>query len=240
MIVLESVSVVAFALISLKLALDVGQGIATHGAWALAVVLLLPLGYIAADLFTGFFHFFADNFGSERTPILGPAFVFRFRQHHTEPKLICTLGFLGLNGSHILLSLPILLPLALLVPIATTGWGLALGTFGWSMMFFAVFTNQIHRWAHDEHPSAVVGVLQRTRLMLSPEHHAHHHRPPHDRHFCITNGWLNGVLDRFGVWHHIADLLIALGVPQAPESVLGTVRRRQLAEQRALAQRAAA
>ncbi|MFV8756471.1 fatty acid desaturase CarF family protein [Nannocystaceae bacterium ST9] len=235
MFVLEVAAVLTFLLASVKIAVDIGQGVQAHGSWALAVVVLLPLGYVAADLFTGFFHFFADNFGSERTPILGPAFIFRFRQHHGDPKLICRLSFRELNGSHILCSMPFVIPLALAVPISTTAWGLALGTFGWSMMFFSVFTNQIHRWAHDDNPPFWVRPLQRTRILLSAEHHDVHHHLPHDVHFCITNGWLNVQLDRFGVWHHVADLLIALGVPQAPESVLGTARRREIAERRAAA-----
>jgi hypothetical protein len=235
MLVLEIAGAVISVLATLKIGFDVSQGVALHGVWALAVLLLIPLGYIAADLFTGFFHFFADNFGSERTPLLGPAFIFRFRQHHSDKKLICTLNFRELNGSHILLASPIVVAIALL-PIATTGWGFAFGTFAWSMMFFAVFTNQIHRWAHDDDRSTLIRFLQRTRLMLSPDHHEHHHRVPHGVHFCITNGWLNTLLDRFGIWHRIADVLIALGVPQAPESVLGSARRRELAAAAALAQ----
>jgi hypothetical protein len=235
MFVLEVAGLLAFVLASLSIAIEVGQGVALFGPWALAILVLIPLGYVAADLFTGFFHFFADNFGSVRTPILGPAFVFRFRQHHSDPKLICTLSFRELNGSHVLLSAPILLPIALFVPIATTTWGLVFGTFVWSTMFFGVFTNQIHRWAHDDHQSAFVRLLQRTRLTLSPEHHDRHHRLPHDLHFCITNGWLNPLLDRWGVWHVVADVLIFLGVPQAPESVFGSARRREAAERRAAA-----
>lgn len=228
MFVLEMAGLLTFALASSKIAVDVGYGIAAYGPWALAVFVLIPLGYIAADLFTGFFHFFADNFGSERTPFLGPAFIFRFRQHHADEKMICQLSFRELNGSHILCSTPIIVPLAMLVPIATSGWGLAFGTFAWSMMFFSVFTNQIHRWVHDDDRSPLIHLLQRTRILLSPEHHEVHHRVPHDVHFCITNGWLNPLLDRFRIWHHIADLLVALGVPQAPESVLGSARRRSV------------
>lgn len=233
MFLLEIAGLLTFALSSLMIAIGVGQGIVAFGPWALAVILLIPIGYIAADLFTGFFHFFADNFGSERTPFLGPAFIFRFRQHHSDQKLICTLSFRELNGSHILCSTPIIVPLALLLPISTTTWGLALGTFAWSMMFFSVFTNQIHRWAHDEHCHPLIRLMQRTRILLSPDHHEHHHRVPHDVHFCITNGWSNKLLDRFGIWHYVADLLVALNVPQAPESVLGSARRNQLAESRA-------
>jgi Lipid desaturase domain len=40
----------------------------------------------------------------------------------------------------------------------------------------------------------LVQLLQRSRLILSPEHHADHHAAPHTRNYCITVGWLNGPL----------------------------------------------
>lgn len=228
MLVLEVSAMLTFVGTSGWIGLEVAEGAGQHGAWAWALLPLIVLGYVAADLLTGFFHFFADNFGSERTPVLGPAFVFRFRQHHALPKHICTLSFRQLNGSHVLVAIPLLLPIAWL-PIASSGWALSLAVFGWTMLFFGVATNQIHRWAHDARCPAWVRPLQRMRLILSPEHHAIHHRRPHDLHFCITNGWLNALLDRYAVWHHLADLLVALGMPQAPESVLGRARRSKTA-----------
>lgn len=212
----------------LALTCTIAYGAAQGGTLALAPWLLaaLMLGYVAGDLFTGFIHYFADNFGSETTPVLGPAFVYRFRQHHVEPRHICTLNFRELNGSHMLVSIPFLLPFALL-PSAEGGWPLVLALFGWSTLASGVFTAQVHRWAHDREQPALVRLLQRTRLILSPEHHAHHHRRPYDVHFCITNGWLNGLLDRLRVWDRLTDLFVWMGVPQADDSVLGSARRQQ-------------
>jgi len=59
-----------------------------------------------------------------------------------------------------------------------------------------VATNQFHKWAHQENPSAFARWLQRKRLVLEPAHHQRHHTRPFDVNYCITNGWLNPVLNR--------------------------------------------
>jgi hypothetical protein len=59
-------------------------------------------------------------------------------------------------------------------------------------------TNHIHRWAHARRPPPIVGALQRAGLVLSPAHHARHHRR-HDGAYCVTCGWLNPLIDGSGV-----------------------------------------
>ena len=59
---------------------------------------------------------------------------------------------------------------------------------------FVAFTSQIHKWAHTAEPPRVVQLLQRARLILSPDHHDRHHAPPYARNYCITVGWMNGPL----------------------------------------------
>src|SRR5262249_37414314 len=56
------------------------------------------------------------------------------------------------------------------------------------------FTSQIHKWAHTDSPSRIVALLQRARIVISPEHHSVHHSAPYNRNYCITVGWLNGPL----------------------------------------------
>jgi ubiquitin-conjugating enzyme E2 variant len=35
-------------------------------------------------------------------------------------------------------------------------------------------------------------------LILAPRHHEIHHAAPHDKHYCITVGWMNPVLNGLG------------------------------------------
>lgn len=227
---MEWAAILAFLVCSVWIGSQVARAFDSFGAWALLVLAVLPLAYIAADLFTGFGHFFADNFASVDTPIIGHALVFRFRQHHDFPTIICGLSFRELNGGLALVTMPAILPTAAWMPIADTAWGLGAGVFVWATCLFSALTNQVHRWAHDGRCPAWVKPLQRTRLVLSPAHHAKHHHAPYHLHFCITHGWLNVALDRSGVWHRLADLLVMLGVPQAEESVMGRHRSRELSE----------
>jgi ubiquitin-conjugating enzyme E2 variant len=55
-------------------------------------------------------------------------------------------------------------------------------------------TNQIHKWSHTYKPPALVIMAQNCGLILSRKNHGVHHRPPFDKYYCITNGWLNPVL----------------------------------------------
>ena len=68
-------------------------------------------------------------------------------------------------------------------------------TFVAFMCLFLVATNQFHKWAHAAHPPALSRPLQRWGLILSPRHHEIHHAVPHDKHYCITVGWMNPVLN---------------------------------------------
>ena len=75
-----------------------------------------------------------------------------------------------------------------------------LAAFAWSLIAAASLANQIHQWSHAPVPPRWVRPLQRAGAILSPERHARHHRAPHSSDYCITGGWLNGVLDSARFW----------------------------------------
>ena len=82
--------------------------------------------------------------------------------------------------------------------------------------FVGSYTNsQIHKWAHLREPPPLVRWLQRTRLFLSPTHHASHHCGAHVTHYCITTGWLNGLLDGVGFFRTLERLLLKMGIRRA-------------------------
>jgi ubiquitin-conjugating enzyme E2 variant len=155
-------------------------------------------GWLAADLVTGFFHWLADRFGSPSTPVVGPALVRAFREHHADPRAITRRDFVETNGTNCAVSLPGLLA-ALALPASGDAW-LGAGAFLGSLACACAATNQLHQWAHAERPPAAVRALQRLRVCLPPEHHARHHVPPHSTHYCVTSGWLNAPLDALGVF----------------------------------------
>ena len=192
---LELFGIGAFAVLAVLIGAEVYAGAAAFGyAWLLPPVAVLA--YLAADLASGFVHFLADNFGSERTPILGPNFIGPFRDHHADPTGITRNDFVDNNGNNSLASAPPMLLVYPFVPVAATTWGYLFGAF-FLLVCLAVFlTNQFHKWAHMESPPAWVARLQGWGLVLSKEHHDVHHESPYDTYYCITVGVWNPLLDR--------------------------------------------
>jgi ubiquitin-conjugating enzyme E2 variant len=140
-------------------------------------------------------HWAGDTVGDERIPFLGPNFVRPFRQHHVDPSAITHHDFVETNGNSSIVSAPALVVIAAMMP-RTMGLPFLLCVLVASAAFFVFCTNQFHKWAHAARRPAMVRRLQQWRLILSPDHHAIHHAPPHDKYYCITVGWMNPLLSR--------------------------------------------
>jgi hypothetical protein len=184
---LEVVAIVAAAMVSLFVVARLAVAWPLAAPWIVATA--AATGYLTADLVSGIVHWCFDTWGSEDTPILGRNFIAPFREHHRDALAITRHDFIKTNGNNCLAALP-MLTAACFMPTASTR-----GLFATAFLLFAslglLATNQIHQWAHAEHPPAVVRLLQRLHLILPFEHHQRHHAPPHDTHYCITTGWLN-------------------------------------------------
>src|SRR5476649_236730 len=105
-------------------------------AWFIPLAVLA--GWLLADLFSGLVHWALDTFGSVRTPVLGPAFIRPFREHHADPLAMTGHDFVEVNGASCLGCVPLLL-LAPLLP-----------DFLHAIVLFTcvgvLFTNQCHKW----------------------------------------------------------------------------------------------
>jgi hypothetical protein len=204
---LDLVSVIGFAAVTGALAVRL-LSVPWQAPHLLHIVLGAGVGYILADIVSGVVHWFCDTFFHEDTPVIGRAFIHPFREHHVDPLAITRHDFLEVNGNNCLALLPLLLAVWFLgapnagdaVPALfwqSMALGFALATFA---------TNQFHKWAHQERPSAVVRWLQGTGLVLSPAHHRQHHSAPYRQAFCITAGWLDPLLDRYRIFERIERL----------------------------------
>jgi len=150
----------------------------------------LIAGWLLADLVSGLVHWALDTHGSARTPIVGPAFIRPFRDHHADPEGMTRHDFFEVNGSSCLGCLPVLIALNALEFYSLVNSILICFCVG------ILFTNQCHKWAHMDSPPAYVKILQKLRLVLRADEHRRHHTPPYNSHFCTANGWLNRPLDR--------------------------------------------
>lgn len=146
-------------------------------------------GWLLADLLSGLAHWAGDTFGSARTPVLGPALIRPFREHHADPREMTRHDFIEVNGASCLGCLPILIVLIFF----------SNNPFIHSILIFLclgiLLANQCHKWAHTEVPPIFVKTLQRLRLILRASEHRLHHRPPYNSHFCTASGWMNRPLD---------------------------------------------
>jgi ubiquitin-conjugating enzyme E2 variant len=165
--------------------------------WGLAA---LVTGMLQADFLSGAVHWAFDTWGTPRTAVVGPLAIRTFREHHLDDKAMLRHDFVETNGHNFALS------------VLVSGAGLLAASPFWAhaLFFTALFvaaTSQIHKWAHMERPPRVVQRLQRARLILSPAHHAGHHRSPRTRNYCITTGWLDGPLRLLRVWESLEAII---------------------------------
>jgi len=188
------------------------QGVSTWGQ-GLGVLALLVTGYFVTDFISGFVHWAGDTLGSETMPILGPGFVKPFRFHHVDPKDITRHDFIETNGNNCILSVLLMLHVAILMP-SKAGFFFYYGALMFSIALFTLGTNQFHKWAHADPEAlhAIVRGLQRTGLILSPDHHTTHHTAPFETYYCITHGMLNPLLARIKFFR-AAEKLVATFKP---------------------------
>jgi ubiquitin-conjugating enzyme E2 variant len=151
-------------------------------------------GLLAADFVSGFFHWTFDTWGSPNVPWIGPTLIRTFREHHVDQLAITRHDFVETNGTNVLFAI---LPAggALLFRNPTgTKTDAFFATMLCFMAMFTATTSQVHKWAHTVNPPRMVILLQKTRLLLAPDHHVHHHTAPYIKHYCINCGWMNGPL----------------------------------------------
>lgn len=168
-----------------------------------------PLACGFADIGSGLVHWGADTWGTRKWPIVGPAVIAPFREHHVDEKAITRHGFLETNGASCMLSVPSLTLAWWLATLDTPLAALASAFFA-SLAAMGLLTNQIHSWAHADRVPKFVRVLQRWRVILSPEAHAIHHSAPYMSSYCITCGWFNHILDRWGAFRRLESMITKL------------------------------
>jgi plasmanylethanolamine desaturase len=170
------------------------------------------VGILLSDFISGFVHWLFDTWGSLDTPVFGRLAIRTFRHHHVDQKAITTHDFVETNGHNI--TLTTIYSVSGLLVLRSAATVTLLDVFICMSLvcasFFTAFTSQIHKWAHQDKPSRLVILLQRARLVLSPEHHSLHHSAPYNRNYCITVGWMNGPLRAIRFFETLERTITAL------------------------------
>lgn len=209
--IVEVLSVVAFASFAWLLADEAIAGLSTRPAFALWLPPVALAAFVASDFVSGFVHWLADTYCHADTPFVGPKFVAPFREHHDDPLAITRHDFIEANGDNCCISLLVLVPAYLWLPMREQAWAALAGLWVLLLAMSVLLTSLAHGWAHMEEPPRLVARLQRMGLLLTREHHAMHHVAPHRTHYCITTGWLNPLLDKLRFFAHLErvfDLLM--------------------------------
>lgn len=198
---LQTLSLLLFSALVALLGWRAGVGV-TDLASGAAVALALPLAFLLADFASGLAHWLCDTFFAEDTPLVGPALIQPFREHHRDPLAITRHDFFERNHSNAASVLPILAWGALAGPApaespAQVFANAFLACFGLAI----AATNQIHAWAHAPRTPRAVRWLQRAGLVLRPGHHVRHHRDGAS--YCITGGWLDAWLERVQLFERL-------------------------------------
>ncbi|MGE0494010.1 MAG: fatty acid desaturase CarF family protein [Vulcanimicrobiota bacterium] len=170
----------------------VGNKVAT-GALALGAAVA---GYVSADLVSGVFHHFIDNYPNEDTPIIGNL-AYEFQTHHHNIHSLEKSSYLtNLHEAGKVMWVPLLATAALNPgPLASA--------FSLAFLEGAYLAQGSHRWAHMDNPPAIAKVLQKVGLAQPKPNHQAHHKMPWDDYYCIVNGMWNkplGKIDFFRKW----------------------------------------
>lgn len=198
---------------------------------AVVIVVGAPVAWILADFVSGLIHWFADTYGADDTPLFGPWLIKPFRQHHQYARDICTHNIVFTIGNSCTLATPFQAGLLYLllsdedVSFTKAALSCVFNLFTMAM----VATNILHKWAHAEKTNWVISRLQRSRVFLSPSHHHLHHTKPFDSYYCITNGWLNPLLERIRFFRNLEGTLSAFGIKPNESSYSAVSRSGNLA-----------
>jgi ubiquitin-conjugating enzyme E2 variant len=161
--------------------------------WSVFPLLAAAVGGLAvADLMSGLVHFLFDQYGSPATPVIGQKFVKPFRDHHDDPAAMTHGDFIAVNSDNLLICLPVL---GLTVGLVDLRAHPVVDVFVLALVSAVAMTNQIHKWAHMPRVPGAVRFAQRHGVILGVRHHAGHHRAPYEKHYCITFGRLDVLLD---------------------------------------------
>lgn len=180
-------TVILLAFVTTLRALFLSESLLRAGAALLAT-------WLAVDAVTYLIHYAFDTWDFEWNAQL-KLIAFDFKTHHEDYNRVVRNGALR-NGT-VWLSLYLVLPELLLSLCFARGgfWSV----FWAGQAFLSALVPDVHRWSHMKAP-AVIRALQRSRILISPREHFHHHpgiEGDHRTDWSLFNGWTNRLLNPF-------------------------------------------
>ncbi len=159
----------------------------------------LVAGYAAADLSSGIFHHWVDNYPTPETPVVGKM-AKEFQEHHFRTYDLLEVSFLDncVNAGRFLA------PMMGLVAAANPHYAVAASAM--AFLTGGYLAQGSHRWTHMKTPPPVGRLMQAVGLAQSKESHARHHRMPWSDNYCIVNGMWNPLLSKTDFWRKLENV----------------------------------
>lgn len=168
------------------------------------MVAQIILCVLAADLLSGLIHWWEDQYGNPKWPLLGKHVIEPNILHHQQPTFFVHMSDIFSRNWQVVL------------PLAAIAGGLWLaGWLSWQLALVCVIAasaNETHAWAHVRPQCWLPRLLVDTHLTLSPQQHARHHRPPYDRYYCTVTNVMNPLLELICFWRTLEGGLRVVGV----------------------------
>ena len=149
----------------------------------------------AADFITGFAHWVEDTYCLENYPLIGSFICEPNIDHHIDPQLMVRMGtFFSRN----------ILQWSLCGGVFALLWMVGFGNiYTFLTLLFASFGNEVHRWNHMSKTGPFVTFMKDSGIIQMQRQHSMHHKPPHDRYYCVLTSQLNAVLERVNFWRRL-------------------------------------
>ena len=161
-------------------------------------------GYFLADVISGLIHWATDTWFFEEK--VGRAMSI-LREHHSHPHHVLDYGFLehaslGSAPAALILGPMVIVIAQCTLSVLNFACMLLCAELAVCLLFLSSFHNLGHRYSKYK----VIRFAQRHQLLMSPRHHAVHHRTMIER-YCAINGWANYVFDQYLIWRRLERII---------------------------------
>ncbi|GMU55925.1 MAG: hypothetical protein AMXMBFR33_50710 [Candidatus Xenobia bacterium] len=163
----------------------------------------LVAGYAAADMASGVFHHWIDNYPKPTSPYIGKLAA-EFQYHHRDHYSLLKVPFLSNCSRAGIFMAP------MMAAVGLTNPHYAAGAFGLSFLAGGFFAQGSHRWTHTENPPALGKLMQKLHLAQTKRDHAEHHDMPWATNYCIVNGMWNPLMEKYDGWRKLENLYFKL------------------------------
>lgn len=167
---------------------------------------------LAVDFASGLLHWLEDSYGKPEWPLTGALITAPNILHHRHPTAFTKNSWL--KSAKVLLALGVI--------TLAAAW--VTGVLTWQVLLFVgigVNANEIHKWNHlpRNQRGKLVVILQRYRLLQTPQHHGRHHAGSKDTYYCVITNTLNPVLEVLEFWRRLESIIECIfGMTKRPDT----------------------